>query len=534
VAGSLVVRLVHRGAYYPGFDVVGAANGLFLWSTQSKWDAIATVFVHSRTYSAPFPFYSALCALLPGFLASVWPWEHWGGVVTFGVCVVTLWLVARATDLRREDAWVLLLAWSASSALLSFSVTGFGWATAFLPHALALFVVLDARLQRRAVPTLALALLATELSWHVYELGKTVFVVFILAALILRAVPWRARLVWLGVAGLQLWMIHRFPSSHVIAYTQLHHVAPAEMIDRLAAVARMLVVSPYLDLPVLFLAAVVSSIGSSRRSALIGILLLVQLGLVEVLALRSPGDVRPRRFLMVDWYCLTLIASRLADLRCATGYRRWLRTTVIGLLVAGSVWQMADLTRFALQPIDELRWQGWAFTMPFVDSQIDYMTALDDADWSTELRRRADAGETLLLIYDLGAYPENITNPSASLERLYLHLGHERFRRSVFAFGSAPCHHSCIPIHPMSELEPFLESVARGTGPPINTITGYWPVEHVYDKPAFVEDRKRALDAIRARFLMTVETGPNERYQRFRISVRQGDAPAGDTRNPAS
>jgi len=96
VGFSLVARIVHRGPYYPGFDVVGAANGLFLLSTRSPWAAVREVFYQSRHYSAPFPYFGALSALLPGALTALCPWEYWSHAVTFVLFGVTLGLIGRA------------------------------------------------------------------------------------------------------------------------------------------------------------------------------------------------------------------------------------------------------------------------------------------------------------------------------------------------------------------------------------------------------------------------------------------------------
>ena len=92
-------------------------------------------------------------------------------------------------------AWVVLLAWGASGALLSFSLAGLPWVNGFLPHALALWIVLDARLRRRWLATVVLCLVASELPWHVYELGKTACLVFLLGAFLVSEAP-------LGIRGL--------------------------------------------------------------------------------------------------------------------------------------------------------------------------------------------------------------------------------------------------------------------------------------------------------------------------------------------
>ena len=49
VAGSLLLRILHRGPYYPGFDLAGSANGLFIVSTRTSfWEAVAYLWQQNR------------------------------------------------------------------------------------------------------------------------------------------------------------------------------------------------------------------------------------------------------------------------------------------------------------------------------------------------------------------------------------------------------------------------------------------------------------------------------------------------------
>src|SRR5262249_6024164 len=217
VGFSLVARIVHRGPYYPGFDVVGAANGLFLLSTRSPWAAFRDVLYQSRHYAAPFPYFGVLSALLPGALTAFRPWEYWAHVVTFLLFAATLGLILLATAVPLRNAWVVLLAWGASGALLSFSVAGMPWATGFLPHALALWIVLDARLRRRWLLSIVFCLFASELPWHVYELGKTACLVFVLGALLVPDVPLGIRALWLITGAAGFLQVFAYPSAHVDA-----------------------------------------------------------------------------------------------------------------------------------------------------------------------------------------------------------------------------------------------------------------------------------------------------------------------------
>jgi len=50
VGASLAMRVVHRGQYYPGWDVVGAAHGLHLVSTKAPGDLLR-FYVDSATWT---------------------------------------------------------------------------------------------------------------------------------------------------------------------------------------------------------------------------------------------------------------------------------------------------------------------------------------------------------------------------------------------------------------------------------------------------------------------------------------------------
>jgi hypothetical protein len=103
--------------------------------------------------------------------------------------------------------------------------------------------------------------------------------------------------------------------------------------------------------------------------------------------------------------------------------------------------------------------------------------------------RRARGGERLLFAYNLLAYHENLTKPAGVLERLYVSLGHEAFVEAVSVCGSSACRHTCLPIHPPSELEPFLDGLAAGRPLPAERVTGFAVAPQPMDSPAFPAER---------------------------------------------
>ena len=135
---------------------------------------------------------------------------------------------------------------------------------------------------------------------------------------------------------------------------------------------------------------------------------------------------------------------------------------------------------------------------------------------------RIEAGERLLLLYNFSCYLENITNPEGLLERLYLSLGHERFVRSVFVFGSLPCRYSCLPIRPLKDFGTLLDDI-RPNGPtPPATLTGYFP-DNCKGPGMDATELDQMFATIRQRFQIRVESLPNARFLRFTI---EGDKDA--------
>jgi len=521
---SLVARLAHRGPYFAGWDLMGAAHGLNLVSTHGAWDAVVELWTKNRHYGAPFPYYSAIGALLPGTLSAFMPWDQWAHVVTLTSFLATLALVVRATGLSARDAWIVPLAWSASPTLLTLAVCGYPWATAFLPHALALCVVLDPRLYRRPVVSLLLALLSIELAWHCYEPGKTVGAVFVAGAVLAPGAALSARLAWLAAGAAEVALVFHYPSMNVGAYVTRAPYSVEGILEGLRIVASMTFVQQYLDLPVLVAAGILACLVPSRRRLMLALLMALQIVMVAVVAVSFPGasHIRPRRFVMVDCYALVLVALLVSD-AAANGTRllRLVRNTVVGLLVVGSAWQLVDLARFVAIPLPRAPGQ-FAFTLPYSQSQVDYMVSVEIVDWAEELVGRVQRGERLVLVYNLDAYDENLTNPSGVLERLYLRVGHDTFVRSVLVFGSHPCRQStCLPVRPLSELPAALDELRRGGAQALSGTTGY-AVRHLQaDGAVFLAERAQILAALEERFELTWEGPAEARFRRFSLTPRR-------------
>lgn len=449
---SLGLRLVHRGGYCPGFDVLGAANGLFMASTMTVAEIFAEVRI--RPY---WQFYSwnvqGLPSLVPGWLAACWPSEYWAYAIAPAIVAVSLFLVARAVDLRGRDAWVIALAWGASAALVSWSLTGFLYVSSILPYALALWITL--RWQSHRIATVLLIALALQTCWFVQELGRTVFVVFLAAALLLPRVSWQLRAIWLLAAAWQQRLAVEYPTFNTMRMVHMTVPPLAEVWSRLGVLGGRWLHAD-IDIPVLPVAAALAIAVMGRRRWFWGALIGGHAGLILLLAVndgmqQGVDTVWPRRTLLWSFVC---VAAVVAAWRERPRARPWL----VGLLLVGNVWQLASTVRWSREPLPAAAAEG--FTLPYVHTTLDYSVPFLLVDWYREMRARVDAGRKLLVVYNLEAFDENPTNPAGVLERLYLHLGDARFRASVLVFGSTNQRWNELPIRPLRQLDAVLDGIA--------------------------------------------------------------------------
>ena len=523
VAVSVSVRVLERGPYVSGWSLVAPTQGHLLASTRPAWSAIREVFYQNRHFWLPFSVYSAPYSLIPGYLGRLWPWEYWVHVLVFVTFCGTLWTILEGAGLPFRAAGILLLGWGASPMLLSHAVEGYPWASAFLPHALALWITTSPSLRRRPLLTLLSALLVDELSWHVYELGRTVAVVFLAGTVLLRDVPRPTRTAWLVAALVQLGeVLFVHPTANINAFVYQRsspwpafHPGLGAVLAGVVAAAKA-IATLELDLPVLLAVGVASFLFFRRDRRFLVALLLVQLGLVLLLATFQADQLRPRRFIMVEGYCLVAIAWMYREASALP------RRLLAAVLVLGNVWQGSELIGFVPIPFA----MGTSFTMPYTYSREGVgSVTFSHVDWAHALRREVEKGRRVLLLYNLDCYPENFTNPSGVLERLYLRLGHERFVHSVFVFGSRSCRYCCLPIHPLGDFGSFLDGVHPGGPTPPAGLVIYFPTM-CKGPGAEHPEVDRLLVELGRRFRLRPTPSPSPVAVRIVIDGEQATAPA--------
>ena len=487
------MRVVHRGAYYPGWDVVGAANGLHLVSTKTAHDLVG-VYASHRWQPGFWNIIGLPAALLPGWLASMWPWERWLHVITPCLAALAFGLTARALDLPWRALWMVVLPLGASPTLLSYAVAGLAYISNTVPYALAVWIVF--RWRESIVGTILLTFVALGLSWHLQELGRTAFVVFIAAALLLPAASWRIRIVWLLAGAAWCWLVLAYPTANTARHGGMS-VPPLSTWPQHAVALAWHFAQAKPDHPVLVIAGFLAAAFVRRERWFWLALLLVHAGLVFVLASNvgvSHGlhAVWPRRVLVLSFVALAACAAALRQRRTP------IAPLLVALLVMGNAWQLWATVQWARRPLDARGARDWSYTLPFTHTPlypggVDAVAGLDSqvarllVDWHGEMRAELANGRKILLIYNLLSFDENASNPAGIIDRLYLGLGHARFQESVFVFGRNTVMVRELPIRP---LEAFEDAVASIEQP--SQWRAYW-VHHPNDDkdwPAAVRHRE--------------------------------------------
>jgi len=504
VAASLLLRAWWRGHYYPGWDILGSAQGLYVLSTSRPLEAVArlirgvTEFRYwNSTNSLPY-------TLVPGALGRLWPSEYWAHWLTLALVLATLGLVLRFADLPLRKAWVLALVWGASPALLSFSVAGYPYATGFLPHALALVIVTSPGLRARPVVSLAAALLATELSWHLYEAGKTLVVVFILGALLERSAPLATRAGWLAASAVQLVRLfgrRGFNVDYVVAGVDSGPRSVA------AAAGRTLeaLLSPGLDLPLVVPLGLLAILLVPRHRWLLLGGIASQVLTVALAAAVDASAIRPRRLLTTTFYCLTAVAVAIGRAGPATGRRRLLPLCMVTALACGNLWQIADLWLFFEVPP-----AGRSQPLPHTQSADDYFVAAGASELAREVRAEVDRGRAVVLLHNLSS--EVLADPEALLERVYVTTGHERFGRFVLAFGRRHCRYDCLPVRDLEAVEADLDTLAATRA---GSVAFY---KKALAPRRHVEEAAIVLAALRSRFAIRPGLDPAPGFGRLELT----------------
>lgn len=498
---SILIRGLYRGPYLSGWELIGPAQGLFLLSTKPLWKSIQQVFYDSRhfhTYWSSID--SAVYTLIPGLLTRLTPWPYWGPLLSLTLFLTSAVVLLRAAGIPGRESWMLWLMLGASPALLSFSLNGFPYAAQFLPQALALGLIASPQFRESWMWSLIGTLAITELSWHLYPLSRTVYVVFLAGALFHREVPWKTKAVWVLVPLFQIWQIGRFRDvgTNMMLSTSVANLPLSEIWKRLLSLGDKLFVAQTLDLPVLWLCGAASLFFYRKNRWLNAALMVFYLAFVIRLALVDPYGTHSRRFLSVDWGAIVCL---LGFFQSGEGAAR-VKKGLVAILIFGTLWQGQNLLAYIQTPVRERR-----YALPFAYSPSDYRVKAAVVESAKVLLQEIRQGRKIILVYNLFAPPENTTDPAGLIERLYLSLGHERFVDSVLVFGSIQSRYNVLPIHPLEDVPQALDRIAADP----NTLPQWsvWTLSNKNQPQRFQVESDRIMMEVRKRF-ETKENSPQE------------------------
>jgi hypothetical protein len=512
IALSLLLRVWYRDGFIPGWDLMGAAEGVRLLATLTPSELLDYYRRFHGDLVLWWNVYGAPVTLLPGVLTNLQPWLYWAHVSTFVCTALMAVLAARAIPSGGRAAGLLAL--GASPTVLSWSIAGFPYISAAWPYALALWGVLRLR---GFFSSLVVAVLACELSWHGQELGRTVFLVYALAAV--GAVParWYVRVVWLAVAGAQA----AYATMHPTLNTARWSARPSLMtlVDVVPSMLDEIVFGRHFgnppDSPFIFALAVVAALLVRTNRWLWRGLLAVHAGLLTWLCANAGaggGALWPRRVLLLSALSILTIAVAAAD------RARW-RPLLLGALLLGNVWQLHETIEWARSPASPR--DGFRYTLPYAHANLDYYVPTFVTPWADRILADIEAGRSVVLLYNLGSYWENNTDPTGIPEWLYVTLGHRRFTERVFMFGSQTVRHHQVPVRPLAELDRVVNAIEH---PQDIIVHG---LKSPLDSPGTVSELDTIRAALEKRFqLVPVPAGQPSRpfvvWERFTLAPRGG------------
>lgn len=452
---SILGRFLYRGVYFPGWDILGAAQGQYLIETQGLWQAITQTIYETRHYQYWTPISSCLYTIIPGFLSIIYPWELWASLLTFSLFLLILRLMFYIAKLDRGDIPLFLFVITSASAFLSFSVSGYPFLSGVLPHALALGLIYSPKLRSRPLITFILGCLIAELSMNLYELGRTAALIFISFAFLDKKASKKLKLAWIGSASLFIFNIFyyrtSFSNNTLLNYKTVFGILPTLKITLTEA---------RLDSPLVFVAGLASCFFLKKDRIPLILNFLAQLFLVFLLfATSGEGELKSRRLLVLEFYSMLLLLLAWKDSSNKLYSNSKLTVSgkaVLSLVFLGSCWQAFNLYEFTRPSITNRD-----FSLPFTNSQGDYRINPKLPEILSKLEMSVASGKKIMLLYNYFSYSENTTDPNGLPERLYIRLGHQKFSEQILIFSDIKQRYSHVPIREPKDLADIIPILKR-------------------------------------------------------------------------
>ena len=480
---AVLWRVIYRGYYYPGWEVIGPSAGLLVINELGIIGAIKSFFYITR-HCDYCGLQGIIYSFIPGIFAMVFPWEYWSHTFNFIMFTLSFWLCGVSFQLKGKEWGYLALILGSSATLMTYSISGSHYVSGIVPHSLALLVLLHPYFKKHPIISFFLGLLAIEISWHGFPLGKTIFITFLLGAFLQNNTLKRRTILFiLGCFSVAL-----------IYFNNVGRVENKLMsFDNLIGIENLLDIIKHafsLDLITIPLLGLLSLPFLKKNRLFFAGILLSQWALVILLGFYGVIHLRARRFIMVDFYSVVLILAilkeRLPQLNKTT------INSFIAILILGNLYQFYNLYNFTRTDIQQQK-----FALPFTESKVDFHIRPVYEDAAQEIYNLVKKDKKIIMIYNSHVYAENNTNPEALPERLYLKLGHKKFTESIFIFYDKKIKYTKLlgmrsPTKPFSELNSFIDN--------INNIQDYVVLKHPEERGKFKTDTNIIMTALTTKF----------------------------------
>ncbi|MCB0392998.1 MAG: hypothetical protein KDD25_00475 [Bdellovibrionales bacterium] len=455
---SIVLRAFHMGQNYSGWDVLGIAEGIYKLKTMSLWEAVNQIFHQSRNYQYWCTTDSLILSLIPASFYLIFPWEYWAHAFTFFLSFFAFYLSIRTLRPNSTQLAVILFALASSSIFMTFSIS-YPYISALLPHAIAFSIVRSDRLRDRPRITFILGLILCELSFHLYEIGRLFFGLFLTHAVFDKEAKPKTRFAWGLVGTLMLGILihhHLFRGQGHMVHQSFGTFGTlvGNIPNLLMMVFDYAFVRWEFDLPILIALGFVALFYSrplDRKT--LGFMLLGCWILIFSLAQSAEWEMRPRRFLLVQYYNFLLVASLVKNYKPSPKNRYSALFFIALFATIGTFWQIGHTISFSTMPISHTN-----RSMPYILSKADFFVRPNQVSWADEIVDRLSKNESLILIYNFYSFPENTTDPLGLLERIYLKIGHEQFQRHVLVPTDRTARYSHVPF---VDKEHFIKEIER-------------------------------------------------------------------------
>jgi len=463
--GNLVALWTKRGYYVGGWELFGPTFGVVTVNRLPFIDALRTIATSYLTQRERLGYTGAesfVYTLIPAALDRVAPWLLWSQMLTLVLLLGFSWWLTRRLAIRPTFYLVCVLS---SAALTSYAIVGYPYLpSTAIPYGLAIVYVLSARRPReRVVRGVLMDVLAfaaiTAVAYDGYEIGKTFFVVPLVASVTLPRIRPVRRATWIAIALGVGWLgLATRPMSSNAALTAV----PMDLsyLVGLVPLAKRYFVDWYIDFPALGVAAVVALVGLRERRAFWTALVVVSTGVLSLSAFQFDGQfLIPQRFLLVGFLATLVTSLFLSRDATAGGLAR-----VIGvLLLIGIGYTTLETVRFVrAHPTSERRNYNIdrVYALPYQRANLDWHVWRDRVhDAAIVSRMIRDRPAAHVFFYGFSVAGEDPVNPQIFPSRVLLDVGWTRFDRRVRFFD----HHDHMwfrfPIRPLRDVDEALRAL---------------------------------------------------------------------------